>query len=230
VFFASKKYFVKSLSTTFFLFFSRTPFTMTKFGFILLLLPQSYSLFAQIHLQNPSLEGTPRENNTPAKWQACGYYSTPDMLPGAWGVSMAAKDGKTYVGLTARDDNSYEAMGQMLTEPLRAGQCYSMGIDLARSDAYASYNRPIRLRVWGGKTACEKTQLLASSPTVANGTWKHYTLYFFPKKDVQFLTLEAFYADGTVKPYRGNILLDHIGTIDGCMRADITPKVTGASN
>ena len=196
---------------------------MTKLGLLLFLGLQSVGLSAQIKLLNPSLEGTARENNTPPKWQPCGYFSTPDMLPGAWGVTLPARDGKTYVGLTARDDNSYEAMGQMLAAPLAAGQCYSMNIDLARSDAYASYNRPIRLRVWGGRNPCEKTQLLASSPTISNGTWKRYTLYFFPKQDVQFLTFEAYYAQGTVKPYRGNILLDHIGTIDACLRADALP-------
>ena len=174
-----------------------------------------------IKFQNPSFEGgIAHEASTPAQWQACGYYSTPDIQPGVWGVSMPAKDGKTYVGLTARDDNSVEAMGQMLSEPLRGGQCYSFTLSLARSEAYASYNKPILLRVWGGRAACEKTQLLTSSPTINNTVWKKQTFYLFPKKDVQFITLEAYYIDGTKKPYRGNILLDQISAIEGCLRAD----------
>ncbi len=177
---------------------------------------------AQVQLQNPSFEGAPHEAATPPKWQACGYFSTPDILPGSWGVALAASNGKSFVGLTARDDNSFEAMGQPLTQPLKANECYSMSIDLARSDAYASYNKPIRLRIWGGNSACERLQLLAVSPTISSSSWHKYTLYFFPKKDYKFVIFEAHYANGYKVPYRGNILLDNASTITTCLRADAT--------
>jgi hypothetical protein len=174
-----------------------------------------------VQLQNPSFEGVPHESSTPPKWQACGYFSTPDILPGLWGVSLAPSNGKSFVGLTARDDNSFEAMGQQLTQPLKANECYSMSIDLARSDAYASYNKPIRLRIWGGNSACERLQLLAVSPTISSSSWHKYTLYFFPKKDYRFVIFEANYANGAKVAYRGNILLDNASAITPCLRADV---------
>jgi hypothetical protein len=187
----------------------------------------SCKTFAQgttkIPIQNPSFEGIAREANTPKGWHPYGSYSTPDILPGVWGVTMQAKEGKTFVGLTAREDNTFESLGQALTVPLKANECYTVEIDLARSDAYASYNRPIRLRFWGGIVAGQKKYLLGSSPTVANTAWKRYSVYFFPKNEIKYLILEAYYADGFTAPYRGNILLDNLGTIETCIRADVTP-------
>lgn len=192
------------------------------FSFLFLACSLPFLAFSQIQLQNPSFEGTPHEASTPTKWQPCGYFSTPDILPGSWGVALAASQGKTFVGLTARDDNSFEAMGQQLSQPLKANECYTMSIDLARSDAYATYNRPIRLRIWGGNSSCEHLQLLAVSPTISSSTWNRYTLYFLPKKEYKFMIFEAHYASGYKNPYRGNILLDNASVIMPCVRADAT--------
>ena len=82
---------------------------MPKFGFSVLILCYSAVCLAQIKLQNPSFEGIPRENSTPAKWQPCGYFSTPDMLPGAWGVALQAKDGKTFVYAPAVSKDAYQS-------------------------------------------------------------------------------------------------------------------------
>ena len=195
---------------------------MYKFFFLFLNLLIG-NLFAQsivkIPIQNPSFEGAAREASTPKGWQACGSYSTPDILPGVWGVAMQANNGKTFVGLTAREDNTFEAMGQALATPLKANECYTVSIDLARSDAYASYNRPIRLRVWGGTTQGQKKYLLGSSPTISNTAWKRYSLYFFPRNEIKYIILEAHYAEGYTAPYRGNILLDHLGDLETCIRA-----------
>ena len=173
-----------------------------------------------IKLQNPSFEGISHEASTPPKWVPCGYLSTPDILPGVWGVTMAANDGKTYVGITTREDNTFEALGQTLSEPMRAGQCYTFVMSLARSETYAGYNRPIRVRIWGGRANGDKAQLLAVSPAIASATWKRNTFYFFPKKEVHFITIEAFYTEGYTAPYRGNILLDNCSSIEPCIRAD----------
>jgi hypothetical protein len=202
---------------------------MYKFLFFILCCTLASNAIAQnivkVPITNGSFEGIPRESNTPKGWKPCGTYSTPDILPGVWGVTMPAKDGKTFVGLTAREDNTYEALGQALSMPLKANECYTMQIDLARSDAYASYNRPIRLRVWGGTAEGQRKYLLGTSPTVANTAWKRYSLYFFPKNDIKYIVLEAYYADGFSAPYRGNILLDNVGNFETCVRADASETV-----
>lgn len=182
-----------------------------------------------IYLVNPSFEGEPKASTTPVGWQDCGMpgQSPPDTHPAnAFNVQVNSQEGRTYLGLVARDDDTWEAVGQKLRTPLEAGQCYKMNMYLARSKTYFSmsmavsreveFNEPIVLRVWGGNDYCENQELLAESEEVAHQDWRKYEFEFTPSKNFRYFKLEAFYKVPVLLPYRGNILVDNCSPITPC--------------
>jgi outer membrane protein OmpA-like peptidoglycan-associated protein len=183
-----------------------------------------FSLVAQqtIKLDNPSFEDFPQPAHTPANWYDCGFASEtpPDVQPNPqFQVSKPAKDGKTYLGMVVRDNNTWEAVGQRLKIPLQKGQCYQFSLQLAKSELYVSkskvtnkdvnYVTPAIVRIWGGNTYCSKDENLADSEPIENGQWKTYTFRLKPKSDYNYIMIEAFYKMPTLFPYNGNILVDN---------------------
>jgi hypothetical protein len=168
-----------------------------------------------IRLSNPSFEDTPRDATVPQGWLPCAPGTTPDILPGFWGVYTTASDGETYVGLITRPNGSWESIGQRLTAPLLKNACYAFSLDLAHADTYAGYSGAIRLRVWGGDLKCIKRQLLWESPVIDDTAWTTFDIRFVPKQDLRYITLEAFYQDDPFS-FAGNILIDRISTIRPC--------------
>lgn len=193
---------------------------MKYVGFLTLTL----ALFGQsgqqtIPIRNPSFEDTPGQSKLPKGWMSTTPGSTPDILPGAWGVQFMPQDGQTCLGLVTREDGTCEDIGQGLAQPLKAGKCYTFSIYLAHAPKYVGYNNPVRLRVWGGQSRGGKEMLLTSSPLVSHSDWKNYKFLFEPTKNVKYITLEAWYGAGTTFKYKGNILLDNCSPIDTCDRA-----------
>jgi hypothetical protein len=176
---------------------------------------------AQIHLVNPSFEGDePQDATVPAGWHPCKPGTTPDVLPGVWGVFNEPSEGETFVGIITRADGSWESIGQRLPESVGPNECYAITVDLAHSKTYAGYNDPIKLRIWGGRIdKCEKFQLLAESPFVDHADWKTYSFQFVPKEPIHYIVLEAFYSDEHFS-HQGNILIDNLRPIKVCIRAD----------
>ena len=172
-----------------------------------------------IRLANPSFEDEPADATMPQQWSSCKRGSTPDILPGYWGVYMEPTDGETYVGLITREDGSYESIGQKLTSPFLENECYKFTLDIARSNTYANYNLPIRLRIWGGTTRCSRDQLLMETKTIKHLDWQTYPLQFTAKKTYPYIIIEAYYAKGVYFPYNGNILLDNFTVFKKCPRA-----------
>ena len=172
----------------------------------------------KIYLKNPSFEDYPRASACPESWASYTPGSTPDIMPGAWGVQAVPHDGKTCVALVTREDGTREDISQRLPETLKSGTCYTFSIYLAHSPDYVGYNHPTRLRIWGsaGKS---KQQLLASSALVDHQNWKEYKFQFVPNHDMQYITFEAYFAPGSLFHYRGNILLDICSPIERCDRA-----------
>jgi hypothetical protein len=177
---------------------------------------------AQIRFENPSFEGNPQDGTSPAGWFQCKAGSTPDILPGSWGVYKESSDGNTYVGLITREDGTWEDMIQRLSEPIKKGECYNMSLDLARSKTYAGYNLPVKLRIWGGKERCSRDQMLAQSVLIKHTAWHTYTFEFNPKEDYQYIIIEAFFANGYFS-YKGNILIDNVKPLRKCVQASVDP-------
>ena len=173
---------------------------------------------AQIYLNNASFEGQPQDATVPVGWLPCEAGTTPDILPGPWGVFTEPSEGQTFVGLITREDGSWESICQRLPESIKASDCHEFELDLARSGSYAGYNDPIRLRIWGGMRKCGKDQLLFTSQLIDHTDWETYKVSFTAKQPINYILIEACFPDRSVSQ-RGNVLIDNITAIRKCVRA-----------
>lgn len=214
------------------LFFRLKVLTMLCMVGCLFLFP-SFNLRSQntndIFLQNGSFEGTPTCCQPPSGWTDCGFKgeTPPDIQPALnqdnqpfFNVTKKAIVGNTYLGMVVRENETYERVSQRLIKPLRKDVCYTFSIMLCRSETYLSasnrnepnnlkqFTSPVILRIWGGEAYCNQKQLLAESPLIENTDWKRYEFEFYPKFDLNYFELEAFYKTPVLFPYNGNILLD----------------------
>lgn len=207
-------------------------FSLTFLGILLFSIGEFFAQGEPILLNNPSFEDMPRPSMQPRGWYDCGYLnfpleSPPDIHPvsdePSFGVDRAAYDGKTYLGMVVRENESWESIAQRLVRPLEAGKCYSFSIHIATSGTYlssirggskeVSFTEPLKLRIWGGSGLCGKDILLAESSLIKNKQWKEYSFKFEPTRTVKYLILEAFFKTPTLSPPNGNILLDNASPI-----------------
>lgn len=188
--------------------------------------------FAQIKLQNASFEGEPQDATTPVAWHPCEAFTTPDILPGQkdgkdiWGVYNEASEGDTYVGIITRPNGTFESIGQRTSEPLLPGECYTFTIDVSHSMTYTGYGKPIRLRVWGGSTQCDKTLMIGKTGFIEEEEWETVEFTITPAEGapINYIILEAYYTDKDDNSRMGNILLDNISDIVKCKRAFLSDK------
>lgn len=204
---------------------------MRNLSYILLCLFMASTLHAQLEilLTNPSFEDIPKSSRQPRGWYDCGFRneSPPDTHPsGDFSVSKEAYDGDTYLGLVVRSNETYESVSQKLTFPLKTGQWYSWELMLARSSFYISLDRltnrmhnyitPAIIRIWGGNSACERGELLATTGLIINDNWLAYKLKFQPSHIWRYIIIEAYYKpfnDNLIAAYNGNILVDDLSPI-----------------
>lgn len=175
-------------------------------------------LLGQVYLNNASFEGPPQDATVPAGWFPCELGTTPDIMPGPWGVYQEASEGDTYVGLITREDGTWESIGQRLPQALQPKECYTFTLELAHSNTYAGYNKPLGVRIWGGASKCQKNQLLFKTGLIKNTDWEEHEAQFVPKQHIRYILIEAYYKDGAFS-YQGNILIDNISPIKKCVRA-----------
>ena len=193
---------------------------MKHFGFLIFAIAFLVQPGTVIPVRNPSFEDdAPTQSKLPKGWQSYTAGSTPDILPGAWGIRFAAQDGKTCVGLVTRDEGTSEDISQGLPESLKGGTCYTFSIYLAHTPKYVGFNHPVRLRIWGSASRGKKEMLLASSPLIDHSDWRKYPFQFVPARDMRYITFEAWYGPGITFKYKGNILLDNCSAIEKCDRA-----------
>lgn len=209
---------------------------MRYLNFQIVFLFLSQFLLAQngvITLDNPSFEGVPGEGGNvgklPEGWYDCGFpgESPPDVHPkqgyGAFQVTMKPSHGKTYLGLVARDNDTWEMVSQRFSQPILADSVYNFSIDLCRSQTYVSASRmtnqpmnyatPLTFRIWGGDGYCDRKEILATSPLITNDNWKTYEFQLAPSADFKYIVLEAYYKVPTPFPYNGNLLIDNASNI-----------------
>jgi len=197
----------------------------------------SQNLIAQevyTEFTNPSFEDTPRPQHPPYAWWDCGFpgETPPDVHPvlnngsikgtGAFGVNRPAYDGKTYLGMVVRENDTWESVCQRLPRPLEAKKPYMFHLFMCKSQNYlsrlkdreedVSFTTPILLRVWGGTGFCNKKELLAETELVNHLDWKEYTIRFFPTSKHSYISLEAYYNEDFEIP-NGNIMLDNLSPI-----------------
>ncbi|MBT8219405.1 MAG: hypothetical protein KJP00_06260 [Bacteroidia bacterium] len=173
---------------------------------------------AQIEIKNPSFEIS-NSAGIPTDWTICNSGSTPDMLPGLWDVISEPSDGNTYLGLITRNDGTWESIGQRLTDKVIPSRCQRFNVDLARSPTYVGYSLPVKLRIYLGKNACDKAQLIGETENILSTEWTTIQINFIPDEAYSHIVLEAYYANGIYIYYNGNILVDNITPIEVCPRA-----------
>ena len=186
-----------------------------KVFYISLFIIYSSDYYSQ-SITNPSMEDKPADATMPSGWFSMSRGTTPDILPGYWGVYTEAEDGDTYVGLITRSDGSQESIGQRLESELEKGSCYNMELYLAHSDNYSGYNAPIQLRIWIGSKKGKKEQLIFTSPIMRSEDWTRFAIDFYPEKSMHYLILEAY--NPGKKNVQGNILIDNILGPKNCNR------------
>ncbi len=184
---------------------------------VVALIMTAWTLNGQITLNNPSFEDEPSDATVPMGWFPCAAFTTPDILPGFWGVYSEPSEGETYVGLITRFDGSYESIGQRFSERLSKEDCYSFNIDLAQSKAYAGYNEPLKIRIWVSNRKCRKEQMIFESDFISHPNWKTYEVQFTPEFNAKYILIEAFHTEGKVS-VMGNILLDNITALIACSK------------
>lgn len=172
---------------------------------------------AQNILQNSSFEDEPADATMPQGWFACQDATTPDILPGYWGVYTEASEGDTYVGLITRGTGTFESIGQRLPEKLEKGICYQFSVDLAHSDNYSGYNKPIKLRIWLGDKKCKRDQMIFESKTITNEEWENFKIEFNAESNSKYIFFEAYYNYSSFN-HKGNILIDNVSPIEDCSR------------
>lgn len=205
-----------------------------KIFILLAILPGMFSIATGQYVNNPSFEAEPGVHRPPPGWYSCEEQSTPDvhgmngMLPGISQlihlVDHSPSHGQTYVLLKLRGPdyiglpNTREQVSSRLLEPLEAGNCYVLHIDLSFEEellmnSATDYNiaYPAMLEIWGGTDSCGQTELLARSPLVDNYNWKTYHLQVVPTRDYAFITLAPNWnVEDTAFTYNGVMLLDNV--------------------
>ncbi len=189
-----------------------------------------------IVLGNPSFEDRPHIGQEggpgPRGWHDCGHRgeTAPDVQPSPskdelfFDVDLPAADGKTYVGMVVRDNNTWERISQRLRQPMRAGTCYNFNLNVAHSETYMSVsrrtNQPVNytkgavLRIWGGSSYCGKLELLDESPEITNTAWKTYNFRLEPARNYSYIMIEAFYKTPVMFEYNGNVLIDNASALE----------------
>lgn len=173
------------------------------------------TLKAQASLNNPSFEDEPGDATVPMGWFACQKGTTPDILPGYWGVYNDASEGETFVGMITRENSTFESIGQRFSKTLEKNRCYSLALDLAHSDIYSGYSEPIGLRIWISDEKCKTTQLIHQFSPINNQDWQRFKIEFKPQLDANYVLFEAFIKEGSFS-HKGNILIDNISAIFPC--------------
>jgi hypothetical protein len=188
------------------------------------------SVFGQkavtIKLDNPSFEDYPGAAHTPKGWFDCGFSgeSAPDVQPsGTFSVSTLAFNGKTYLGMVVRDNDTWEAVGQKLGKPLLKDVKYSFSLYACQSALYmsrsqltgreANYIVPSVIRIWGGNGYCEKIEMLAESPPMDFKNWQKLDFILSPKAKYSYFLIESYYDTKLILHYNGNILIDNASAI-----------------
>lgn len=172
---------------------------------------------AQQVLNNPSFEDEPADATMPMGWFSTERGTTPDILPGPWGVTTEPFEGETYVGLITRIDHSFESIGQRLAEPFEKGACYSFSFAMHHSNTYNGYNEIIYLRIWGGTRKGKSSQLLYQSTLKELDDWEEIKVKFTAEKKLKYIKFEAYWPEDK-EPRNGHILIDNISPIKKCTK------------
>ena len=205
----------------------RYPVLLSIVLLALLLCTSAYDPSPQSLVINGSFEDTPRQGRAPTSWWDCSAKGeSPVDVHGSTsnfhGVQSEASDGKTFLGMVVRDNNTVEGISQHLDEPLDADRTYAYSVDLKQAARYISmsrttmdslvnFTRPATFTLYGGNEYCERsTYQELDAPIVVNDTiWRTFYNEFVVSGPLNFITLSAGYEETSSTAYNGNVLVDN---------------------
>jgi hypothetical protein len=182
----------------------------------------------EINLINPSFEDVPQAGIPPYMWTDMGFEgeTPPDVQPGFFGCKKKAYDGDTYLGLVTRDNETYEAVGQMFQNGafIQVLAEYKFSLYLARSKQFESisktinqkvnFDAPVKLRIWALDRTGKRSELLDETDTIMEYDWFEYSFVLLPRKaDYYGIVLEVYWEDETQIFKNGHLLIDHCSSI-----------------
>lgn len=209
-------------------------YIVITFYFICIFLPYAFSQAAQdVSVKNNKFDGylhfgSLHTYNYIKEWTDCGCIMFPEETPADQLTGMRSEDtnipiprnGRYCIGLSIRDNHTWESISQRLEYPLLKAQCYDFSVDMAVPKTFMTYkaNREgkfdyvdsVILLIWGGKNECDKKELLAFSELVNHTEWQLYDFQIQPKTNIFSITLEVFYRPHSLKSYDGYLLIDYI--------------------
>jgi gliding motility-associated-like protein len=160
-----------------------------------------------ITIKNPSLEGTPGAGVAAPSWLKCG--NSPDIqpiTPTYCGITQAASDGKTFAGVlaTAYQD---EGIAQQLSAPVKKGRTYTFSVDLAFPGSYCTDLCFGAIKMYVGHDACDKAEVMWTSPAVYTTGWKRYYVTFTPSDDYEYFSFWPYFADSCSNKHKASAML-----------------------
>lgn len=186
--------------------------------------PDQHPFSHNLRIYGNSQYGEVNPHSPIPEWTDCGFKrETPPDLHGTntnfFDVMGQPYDGNSFMGMVVRYNETYERISQRLSQPLEAGKCYKFSIYLARNlyyksptaisrDVRQSFSKPCVLRILAGNGFCATKEVLGESVAVENTDWRRYDFVFKPKREWNYIELQAFYKTPVLFPYNGNILLD----------------------
>ena len=193
---------------------------------LIMLLCASIAIGQNITFPNPSLEDEPQPSKVPRGWYNCGIIgeSPPDINPNPqFNVTKSAFHGFTYVGMVIRDNDTWEAIGAKISQPLQQNYYYKFSMRVARSENLISLSRatgdevnyiyPAILRIWAGDSYCDRAELLAETDIIENTKWENIEFIFRPEENWEFIVIEAYFDEAAEHAYNGNIMIDYLSDI-----------------
>lgn len=171
-----------------------------------LLLAGPHQVSAQdIELKNPSLETKILSPVLPDGWAR--FEQSPDVQPGACGITKPSYAGNTYIGMMASPEWT-ERIAQELVTPLKAGRSYTVSFKMAYPPIYFYSNICSgSFAIYGANQLGERGDLLWKSPAIMHPDWKAYTAIFSATKDYKYFVTGPYMDTVCHNSYRA-VLLD----------------------
>ena len=128
------------------------------------------------YFKNPSFEDDQfTVDGKLSEWNDCGLprYTPPTVHEDGktiFKVQHKASEGKNFISMVVRDDESWELISQELSTSLSPLNEYIFKLDVAFSESMtspttksilnpASFDNPIILRIYGGQSSCDKNNI-----------------------------------------------------------------------
>ena len=173
-------------------------------------------------LKNGSFENQEeRHSIIPQDWINCGFpgESPPDVFStnmNEFRVQHEPCAGNLFLHMVARDNNTYEQLGQELL--LEKGKRYRLTANVAKAELTLStsritnqtesYTDPIHVLFSGGVDICQPSQIIHQTALLESTDWVSIDVTFEAETQLTYFMITASF--GELAPRNGNVLVDNV--------------------